>query len=874
MGEVYRARDSKLNRDVAIKVLSGAYATDPERLSRFHREAQLLASLNHPYIAQIYGFEDFQSVGQPAVSALVLELVEGQSLAERIAQGAVPLEESLPIARQVATALAAAHERGIIHRDLKPANIMLTPTGTAKVLDFGIAKALAVHPGPGEADSSTFDPPRFAPTTVGVVLGTVAYMSPEQARGKAVDKRSDIWAFGVVLYEMLTGQRPFEGETVSDIVAAVLRGDVDWTRLPAETPDELQRLLRRCLEREPENRLQDAGDVRLLLSELERGAPAVTSRRGSHARWEPWLLPALVALAAAAAGVILWPQLVTMSRGTAAVSSPIVRFTIDPPPGVGDISNIALAGDGRFAVYEGRVNGESRLFLRRLDTLESRQLTGTEGARWPFVSPDGMWVGFFRDAKIYKVSTNGGDPLVMCDVRGGPGAAWTGDGRIVFSRTWLSGLSIVSEDGGQPTVLTTPDPTQLEIGHWWPSMLPDGHILFTVVTAGTGLNDARIALLDPEDGTYRVLFPGARASWMASGHLVFYRTGRYQVVPFDLSTLQVAGESYPVLEDAQELDPSGDWPQPVAAAPGGALAYLAGPYVPPSRLTWIDPAGARTTLAFAERPFVSVKLSPDGRRAAAASLEGGRLLIRLFDLDRGTEQVPQVAGMNWNPVWLPDGRLSFTSMRKGDFDVYVKDLDRGSSETAVLTGPDDTDPVAWTSDGRLVFQGSEPDGAYPLKLLEDVREPAQARRLTEQHVENGGSLSPDDRWLAYHSAENGRPLMYVRPLAGNAPAIPLSPNTGEFPTFLRDGRQLAFVRGRQLIVQPWRDQAGRFETGPERTLTELSVGSGWTFGTPFDAAADGRLLALVRTREVPPSNLRVVLGWDREVSRLWSNAPR
>src|SRR6185503_15146818 len=454
MGEVYRARDSKLNRDVAIKVLSGAYATDPERLSRFHREAQLLALLNHPYIAQIYGFEDFHSVGQPAVSALVLELVEGQSLAERIAQGAVPLDEAVPIARQVATALAAAHERGIIHRDLKPANIMLTPTGTAKVLDFGIAKALAAPPGPGEADSSTFDSPRFAPTTVGVVLGTVAYMSPEQARGKAVDKRSDIWAFGVVLYEMLTGQRPFEGETVSDTVAAVLRGDVDWTRLPADTPDELQRLLRRCLERDPENRLQDAGDVRLVLSELERDVPAVTSRRASPARWEPWLLPAVVALAAAVAGVIVWPQLVTMSRGTAAVSGPIVRFTISPPPGVSDISNVALAGDGRFAVYEGRVNGESRLFLRRLDTLESQQLTGTEGGRWPFVSPDGTWVGFFRDAKIYKVSTNGGDPLVVCDVRGGPGAAWTGDRRIVFSRTWLAGLSIVSEDGGQPTVLT------------------------------------------------------------------------------------------------------------------------------------------------------------------------------------------------------------------------------------------------------------------------------------------------------------------------------------------------------------------------------------------------------------------------------------
>ena len=644
MGEVYRARDSKLNRDVAIKVLSGAYATDPERLSRFHREAQLLASLNHPYIAQIYGFEDFHSVGQPAVSALVLELVEGQSLAERIAQGAVPLEEALPIARQVATALAAAHERGIIHRDLKPANIMLTAAGTAKVLDFGIAKALAVHPGPGDAgvSSSTFDSPRFAPTTVGVVLGTVGTCHRSR---RAASRSTSVPTSGPSassLYEMLTGHRPFEGETVSDTVAAVLRGEIDWTRLPADTPDELQRLLRRCLERDPENRLQDAGDVRLVLSELERGVPAVTSGRGSPARWEPWLAAGSRrprgrgrgrprsgrSSSRCPAGRPPFPVQSSDSRlnrrpASATSRTSRLRLTVDSPSTKGEST----------ASHDCSCAGWTRS--------NRGSLTGTEGARWPFVSPDGTWIGFFRDAKIYKVSTNGGDPLVVCDVRGGPGAAWTGDGRIVFSRTWLSGLSVVSEDGGQPTVLTTPDPAQQEIGHWWPSMLPDGHILFTVVTAGTGLNDARIALLDPEDGSYRVLFPGARASWMASGHLVFYRTGRYQAVPFDLSTLQVAGESFPVLEDAQELDPSGDWPQPVATAPGGALAYLAGPYVPPSRLTWIDAAGTRTALAFAERPFVSVKLSPDGRRAAAASLEGGRLLIRLFDLDRGTEEYPR-----------------------------------------------------------------------------------------------------------------------------------------------------------------------------------------------------------------------------------------
>jgi len=481
-----------------------------------------------------------------------------------------------------------------------------------------------------------------------------------------------------------------------------------------------------------------------------------------------------------------------------------------------------------------------------------------------------MWIGFFRDAKLYKVSSAGGDPLVICEVRGGPGATWTADGRIVFSRTWLSGLSVVSADGGAPIVLTTPDASQQEIGHWWPSTLPDGDVLLTVVRAGTGLNDARIALLDLATGRYRILFAGARASWIASGHILFYRAGGYHAVPFDLSSQQVTGESFPLLADAQELDPAGDWPQPVMTAPTGALAYLAGPYVPLSRLTWISATGTLTPLASAERPFVSVKLSPDGRRVATASLEAGRLLIRLLDLDRGTEEVPQIPGMNWNPVWLPDGRLSFTSMRKGDFDVYVKDANGAGAETAILTGPDDTDPVAWTHDGRLVFQGSEPDGAYPLKLL-DPHEPAQPRRLTPQHVENGGSLSPDDRWLAYHSAANGRPLIYVRRLAGDEPAITVSPKSGEFPTFLLDGRQFAFIRGGRLIVQSWRDDAGRFVTGPERALSELSVGSGWTFGAPFDAAADGRLLALVRSQASLPPRIRVVLGWDREVSRLSAN---
>jgi serine/threonine-protein kinase len=547
---------------------------------------------------------------------------------------------------------------------------------------------------------------------------------------------------------------------------------------------------------------------------------------------------------------------------------PIVRFAIEPPPEVRNISSVAVAADGRFAVYEAQVNGEFRFFMRRFDAVESQPIAGTEGARGPFLSPDGAWIGFVRNGKLFKLSTNGGDALAVCDLQGGPGSTWDDKGRIILSRAWLAGLSVVSADGGTPTVLTTPDRKKEEIGHWWPAALPGGRVLFTIVRASTGLNDARIALLDPADGTYRVLFPGAKATWLPSGYIVFYRTGQYHAAPFDLSSGTVTGEPFPVLEDAQELDPGGDWGQPVSVA-AGVLAYLPGHYVPPSRMTWIDAQGTVSPLAFAARPFVGIKLSPDGHRVATASLEAGRLLIRLFDLERGTEELPKIDGMNWNPVWLADGRLSYTSMRKGDFDVYVKEVGGTGAEQPVLAGLDDTDPIAWTRDGRLVFQGSEPDGAYPLKLF-DPRQPTQITRLTENHVDNGGSLSPDDRWLAYQSAAIGRSVVYVRPMNSAGPSIALSRDTGEFPVFLHDGKTLALVRAQQLVVRSWRDNNGRFEIGPERVVAPLAFGSGWIYGAPYDVAADGRFLALVRNEASPPPRIRVVLGWDREVRRLAS----
>jgi serine/threonine-protein kinase len=866
MGEVYCARDTKLNRDVAMKVLPGVFADDPERLGRFEREAQLLASLNHPHIAHIYGVEESPAgPGRSSVRALVMELVDGPTLADRMRRGRLSLDEALSIARQTAEALEAAHERGIVHRDLKPANIKLTAAGAVKVLDFGLAKAL--QPRGRHASAAALNPPGIAhpATDSGVVLGTAAYMSPEQARGLPVDARADIWALGVVLYEMLAGHRPFEGETTSDTIAAVLRQDIHWAQLPPDTPDDLRRLLRRALERDPKNRLRDAADARLMIEDVEEDRQAGRAGRSRWRKRRPWMLAGIVGAAAALVGALAVPdRLPRLPRGE--TTRPAVRFAIEPPPDVTNVSAVAVSADGTFAVYEAQVRGEFRFFIRRFDGLESQAVAGTEGARGPFLSPDGAWIGFVRNGKLFKVPAAGGDALAVCDLQGGPGATWDAQGRIIFSRAWLSGLSVVSADGGKPTVLTTPDRDKEEIGHWWPSAVPGGRVLFTITRASTGLNDARIALLDPAAGTYRVLFPGAKAAWLPTGHIVFYRTGRYQAVPFDVTSGQVTGEPFPVLADARELDPAGDWGQPVSVSADGVLAYLPGHYVPPSRLTWVDAQGRLTPLAFAPRPFLDVKLSPDGRRVATASLEAGRLLIRLLELERGTEEMPKIDGMSWNPVWLPDGRLSYTTMRKGDFDVYVKEVGGTGAEHAVLTGVDDTDPIAWTRDGRLVLQGSEPDGAYPLKLF-DPRQPARITRLTEHHVDNGGSLSPDERWLAYQSAAIGRSVVYVRPLDTSGPGIALS-DSGEFPVFLRDGKTLALVRGEQLVVRSWRDDHGRFEVGPERVITPLAFGSGWIYGAPYDVASDGRFLALVRTEPPTPPRIRVVLGWGGEVARL------
>ena len=638
-----------------------------------------------------------------------MELVEGPTLADRIADGALPLKEALPIAEQIAEALEAAHEQGIIHRDLKPANVKVRPDGTVKVLDFGLAKAMDTA-SPISRDGS--QPPSIttpAMTHAGVILGTAAYMSPEQARGKPVDKRTDVWAFGCGWYEMVTGKRVFNGDETTDVLAAVLRQDIDWTMLPEPTPTRLRWVVQRCLERDPKRRLRDIGDVRLLLEALAEEPPERASSQAPPVR--KWSKTTVAMAAGALVAGLLTGWVVAHRLGTPVHPiARVVRFSIEPPPDVTEISNVALAADGSLVVYEG-ISNEHRLYVRRLMEGESRLLQGTEGARWPFLSPDNRWVGFFRNGKLQKVSLSGGDILTLSESKGGPGAAWGHDCRILVASSWTGdrNLESVPDEGGAPTVVTPTRQEARERGYWWPAFLPDGrHALVTVFRAGAGLNDNRVAVLDLETGQSQTLFAGARAFWLNSGHILFFHAGRYQVVPFDAVTRRVIGEAFPVLDDALQLDPTGDWPQPVAAAANGTIAYVPGRYVPDSRLAWVLPDGSVESLPWPARPYISVALSPDEERIAVSSLEGGTLRLRILDLRRQGEQVLDLDGMNWGAAWHPgENRLAFSSIRKGDIDAYMKDLDTDCPEQAVLDGSEDSSVVAWTREGQLVTRSSD-----------------------------------------------------------------------------------------------------------------------------------------------------------------------
>ncbi len=877
MGEVYRAKDTNLNRDVAIKILPESFALDADRVARFKREAQVLASLNHPNIAQIHGFEETTSgvvsEKRHPMSFLVMELVEGEDLSAIIARGPIAIADALPVAKQIAEALEAAHEQGIVHRDLKPANIKVRTDGTVKVLDFGLAKAMDPTD-PSGANAMNSPTMTARATQMGMIIGTAAYMSPEQAKGRAVDKRADIWAFGVVLFEMLTGQRAFQGEDISETLASVLKDSVDLNLLPASTTFTIRRLLQRCLERDPRKRLRDIGDARHV---LEGGDDALLSGTNSGSmsasggtaavRRSPRstaLFAAIVVVALAAGAAGLFSGRWIWSAGSDTTDAPLARAVMLAPAGVTSVERPVMAADGSFLVFVGFSGNTQQLYLRRLDEIEPRPIEHTVGGDRPFLSFDQKWIGFTRANRLEKVSVAGGEAVPIAELStSNPGSAWGPDNTILLTRNWYGGISAVSSSGGAIRTVTTPDAAKGEKGHWFPQFLPDGrHVLFTIWKAAGSLNDAEIAVLDVSSGTYKVIMSGAHGSYVAPGFLVFYRAGAYHAVRFDLDSHTPSGDSVTVLTDDRGISPDGSNPS-FSVTPNGVAAYVPGQYFATSTLTWIAEGGTAEPLTFTARGFVDAAIAPQGHRIAAGVVEGGRYVVRLLDLDRQTDQVLELPGSNWNAKWHPDGRrIAVRALREGNFDIYAKDITTSAPPIRLLSKPGDESPMAWLSEKKLLISQELGDGIYRTKLL-DLDAPDNPKVLAGYNPDSL-SVSPDGVWMAMAEPHTGRAEVYVRRIEGDGLLEPVTAKGGTSPVWLSKSRELLYMRGQDIMAASWREEAGRFRMDRERVWAHLP--SNVPLGI-LDAAPDGRVLAAVPVDGTRAPQVRIILNWQQEIAR-------
>ncbi len=841
MGEVYRATDTKLKRDVAIKVLPADFVEDKERLARFEREAQLLAQLHHPNIASIFGMEESEST-----KALVMELVEGPTLAERLEQGPLPLEESLSLARQIAEALEEAHEKGIIHRDLKPQNIKASIEGKVKVLDFGLAKAMdpagAASGDPGSASQLAHSPTLTMGATVqGMILGTAAYMAPEQAKGLATDTRVDIWAFGVVLYEMLAGVSLFAGDTVGDTLAAVIRADIDLDRLPAETPNALRRLLRRCLERNPRNRLHAIADARIVLDELLRGEGAEKAPLASVAPTAPLARRLWPAVAAVAVALLVGGLAEHWLSSSSAPDGPGARWALAIPDGYSlwsaDFVQIAISADGRqqaaIVVDDG---GTSRILLRTRDEFAPRVLPETERASTPVFSPDGRWIAFFRDGGLFKVPVAGGPPIRLATAAGVTrGVTWSRDGNLYFTPDTVGGLQRVSEQGGTITEVTKLDAARDERTHRWPQALPDGSaVLFTCDTQASTeyYDDARIEAVRPATGERKVLVEGAsQARYAPGGHLVFARGGALYAVDFDAKTLSVHGAPTRVAEGVATDVGSGA--VQFAISSSGAAVWVPGGTIASFHLVWIDRHGAEAPVSIPEAPYNELTLSPDGKRVALVGGEGGVSDLWVADLERGTVTRLTVGDYVSNPVWTPDGSRIFyeTGTRGGTeqrWRVVWKPADGSQDGETLVKGNRGVYPDSVTPDGRfLVYSAIKDDGSgQDLFLLPLAGDRKPKLLLGGPFFKTEAAVSPDGRWLAYVASESGgTETVFVRPFPEGDGRWQISTSSGGEPHWSPDGREL-FYRANQTIYRVAVDTRHGFAAGrPEALFDRVASGS-------------------------------------------------
>ncbi|HKE28904.1 MAG TPA: protein kinase [Bryobacteraceae bacterium] len=879
MGEVWRATDTKLNREVAIKVLPESFAQDADRMARFEREAQVLASLNHPNIATVHGVED---------RAIVLELVEGPTLAERIAQGPIPLDEALPIARQIAEALEYAHEKGIIHRDLKPANIKITPEGRVKVLDFGLAKAMASEAsGAGQPEASPTLTMRA--TMAGVILGTAAYMSPEQARGQEADKRADIWSFGVLVYEMLTGRKLFEAPTVSDSLAAVLRADVDWSALPAGLPSNIGTMLRRCLERDPKRRLRDIGAARI---ELEQPATEQTAPVSAPASRRSLLVAWILAAVTTVVGVIGWA---IAWRATRPTDRPLMWLNVDlgPDARAGRDFTAAISPDGTRLVYSIGDPRASRLAVRSLGQPNATPLAGTEGGGNPFFSPNGEWVVFGAGHKLQKISIHGGSPITLCDAASLRGGAWGEDGFIVAALSPQAGLSRVPENGGSPQPLAKLE--NGEVTHRWPQILPGRKaVLFSASSAMANWEEAHVEVLSLKTGQRKTVVRGGFfGRYLPSGHLVYRRGGTLYGMAFDIDRLEPAGPTATLLEGIPASDFGGGQ---FDFSRNGTLVYLAGnaSIEAKRKLVWIDAGGKTQPFFAAPDRFFSPALSPDGKRLAASIGDPGASDLWVYDLEREIPtKLPSAGPVTEGPVWAPDGKhLVYGSAQLTTSGVKWIRADGGGepqllSRDDALLGPQL--PATVSPDGRFVLFGTPGRGAQILTI--DTTDPDHPKAgapepLMSSSVTRGGeAISPDSHWLAYTSVAPGTPQVFVRPFANGKIAgsgvSQISAAGGAYPVWSRapGARQLLYVtpEGRVMVVD-YTVEGDSFHGLKPRPWTDKQIGSILSisaFGLgrpPFDLTPDGRRIIAWAPQEQPReanANLHVtmLLNWFDELRR-------
>jgi eukaryotic-like serine/threonine-protein kinase len=864
MGEVYRARDTRLNRDVALKVLPEAFARDLQRMARFEREAKLLASLNHPNIAAIYGLEE-----SGPIRALVMELVEGPTLADRIRSAAIPIDEALPIARQISDAVEYAHDHNVIHRDLKPANIKVTPDGTVKVLDFGLAKAMSEEV--AEADMSNSPTLSMAATRQGVILGTAAYMSPEQAKGKAVDRRTDVWAFGAVLYEMLTGKQPFQGEDVTETLVAIMAKEPAFDALPAKTPPAIRNLLRRCLEKNPKRRLGHISEARILLEDVLSGAVPADVVTGARQKG----LFANIRLAWSAAAVAILAGLAlaafTFLRPTPATQA--VRFLVSPPEGwnvptqtINGISPtpLALSPDGRqLAFVATDAENKTQLWVRSLDTLTARALAGTEGATLPFWSPDSRSLGFFADGRLKKIDTFGGPAITLCEAPTGFGGTWSQDGVIVFAQEGELAIQRVSAAGGEPTAVAKL--AEGEINQRRPFFLPDGRHFLYYAQGGAphsgGVFSVYVASLDSSERTY--LLNADSQSLYSQGHLLFLRETTLMAQPFDAGRLALTGEAFPVAEEIQTVgaNPVGTF----SASENGVLAYQTGESLSGSQLTWFDRTGKQLGVLGDAAASSDVQLSPDGKQASVSILDPARRTrdIWIYDVTRNLR-----TRLTFDPAdelvlaWSPDGKtVAFNSRRKGHLDLYRRAADGTGTEELLLEDNFNKYPMGFGPDGQsLVYVSSGGPTGNDLFVLPLSADRKPMPFLNSQFSEAPGQFSPDGRWLAYQSNESGMPEVYVVPFPGPGGKRQISASGGSRPRWGRDGAELFYLSpDSTLMVAAVNGRGSAFEVGAVSPLFQMRTSS---LRSEYDVSPDGqRFLVNTLPEQTSDVPITVVLNW-------------